>query len=106
MSDCFGTPWTVALQAPLSMGFPRQEYWSRYQFLLQGIFLTQGLNLNLSCVLIWQTESLPLSHHGSPIIMPLFKSEYFTLNGFKSMWLLMMVFWWTPSKCSYEGVFE
>ena len=28
MSNSFGTPWTVALQAPLSMGFPRQEYWS------------------------------------------------------------------------------
>ena len=25
----FGTPWTVACQAPLSMGFSRQEYWSR-----------------------------------------------------------------------------
>ena len=24
----FATPWTVASQAPLSMGFPRQEYWS------------------------------------------------------------------------------
>ena len=24
----FATPWTVAWQAPLSMGFPRQEYWS------------------------------------------------------------------------------
>ena len=24
----FVTPWTVAPQAPLSMGFPRQEYWS------------------------------------------------------------------------------
>ena len=24
----FATPWTVAHQAPLSMGFPRQEYWS------------------------------------------------------------------------------
>ena len=24
----FATPWTVAPQAPLSMGFPRQEYWS------------------------------------------------------------------------------
>ena len=24
----FATLWTVALQAPLSMGFPRQEYWS------------------------------------------------------------------------------
>ena len=28
MSDYFVTPWTVALQAPLSMVFPRQEYWS------------------------------------------------------------------------------
>ena len=27
------TPWTVALQAPLSMGFPRQEYWSGLPFL-------------------------------------------------------------------------
>jgi len=25
----FVTPWTVAHQAPLSMGFPKQEYWSR-----------------------------------------------------------------------------
>ena len=24
----FASPWTVAHQAPLSMGFPRQEYWS------------------------------------------------------------------------------
>ena len=27
MSDSFVTPWTVAYQVPLSMGFPRQEYW-------------------------------------------------------------------------------
>ena len=25
---CFATPWNVAHQAPLFMGFPRQEYWS------------------------------------------------------------------------------
>ena len=25
----FGTPWTVACQVPLSMGFHRQEYWNR-----------------------------------------------------------------------------
>ena len=24
----FATPWTIACQSPLSMGFPRQEYWS------------------------------------------------------------------------------
>ena len=28
----FATPWTVAHQAPLSMGFSRQEYWSRLPF--------------------------------------------------------------------------
>ena len=28
----FGTPWTIARQALLSMGFPRQEYWSMLPF--------------------------------------------------------------------------
>ena len=28
----FATPWTVAHQAPLSMGFLRQEYWSGWKF--------------------------------------------------------------------------
>ena len=32
MSDSFASPWTVAQQVPLSMGFPRQEYWSRLPF--------------------------------------------------------------------------
>ena len=29
-SQLFVTPWTVACQVPLSMGFPRQEYWSEW----------------------------------------------------------------------------
>ena len=62
----FVTPWTVAYQAPLSMGFSRQEYWSGLPFLLQGIFLTQGSNLNLLHLLHWQADSLPLSNLGSP----------------------------------------
>ena len=32
MSDSFETPWTVAHQAPLSLGFTRQEYWSGLPF--------------------------------------------------------------------------
>ena len=32
----FATLWTVAHQAPLSMGFSRQEYWSGLSFLLLG----------------------------------------------------------------------
>ena len=57
------TPRTIAHQAPLSLGFPRQEYWSGCHFLLQGIFLTQILNLSL---LHWQVDSSLLSHQGSP----------------------------------------
>ena len=39
----FATPWTVARQAPLSMGFSQQEYWRvSSHFLLRGIFLTQA----------------------------------------------------------------
>ena len=41
------TPWTLAHQALLSMGFSLQEYRVRCNFLLQGIFLTQGLNVRL-----------------------------------------------------------
>ena len=38
------TLWPIACQAPLSIGFSRQEYWSVCHTLLQGIFLTQGSN--------------------------------------------------------------
>ena len=108
----FATPWTAAYQAPLSMGFSRQEYWSGMPLLshkvlqlcptlwgpmdcsppgssvhgyspgkntgvgchalLQEIFLTQGLNICLLCLLHWHVSSLqpvlpgksiPLSQH-------------------------------------------
>ena len=40
----FATPWSVAHQAPLSMGFSRQEHAAGRHFPFQGIFPTQGLN--------------------------------------------------------------
>ena len=43
----FVTPWTVAYQAPPSMGFSRQEYWSGLPFPSPGDLLTQGSNLGL-----------------------------------------------------------
>ena len=49
----FVTLWTVAGQAPLSMGFSRQEYWSGCHFRLQGMFPTQGSNPPLFCLLRW-----------------------------------------------------
>ena len=43
--------------------FPGKNTGVGCHFLLQGIFLTQGLN---PCLLHWQADSLPLSHLGSP----------------------------------------
>ena len=37
------TPWTVALQAPLSMGFPRQECWSGLPFPSPGDLPDPGI---------------------------------------------------------------
>ena len=44
----FATPWAVARQVPLSMGFSKQEYRSGLPCPLPGIFPTQGSNLCLS----------------------------------------------------------
>ena len=37
------TPWTVAHQAPLSMGFPKQEYWSSLPFPSPGDLSEPGI---------------------------------------------------------------
>ena len=60
------TLWTVAHQAPLSIRFSQQENWDGCHFLLQGIFLTQGLNLHLLHILHWQVDSLKLVPPGKP----------------------------------------
>ena len=62
----FATPWTVARQAPLSLGFPRQEHWSGLPCPSQGVFPTQGLNPHLFCLLHWQAGRLPLAPPGKP----------------------------------------
>ena len=43
MSDSFVTPWTIAHQAPLSMGFPRQECWSGLPFPFPGDLPDPGI---------------------------------------------------------------
>ena len=63
VSDSFETLWTVAHQAPLSMGFPRQEYWS-------GLPFPSPVDLPDPGIKPWspalQADSLLLSHQGSP----------------------------------------
>ena len=58
----FVTPWTVAHQMPLSIGFPRQEYWSGLPFLSPGDLPDPGTEPVSPA---WQADSLPLSYAGS-----------------------------------------
>ena len=62
---------TVSRQAPLSLGFSRQEYWSGLPGPPQGIVLTQGLNPGLLCLLHWQADSLS----GSLSLPPLLQEQ-------------------------------
>ena len=69
----FATLWTVAHQAPQSMGFFRQEYWKcSGHALLQEIVLTQGSNPHLLCLLHCRQIVYPPSHWGSPQSPPSF----------------------------------
>ena len=63
MCDSFVTPWTVACQAPLSMGFPRQEYWSGLPFPSPGDLPDPAIKSESPLL---QADSLALSHQGSP----------------------------------------
>ena len=49
-------PWTIAHQIPLSMGFPRQEYWSGLPFPSPGDLPNPGLEPESSAL---QVDSLP-----------------------------------------------
>ena len=52
----FTTPWTVAHQALLSMGFPKQEYCSGLPFPSPGDFPNSGIRPRSPA---WQADSLP-----------------------------------------------
>ena len=62
----FATPWTVAHQAPLSMGFSRQEYWGGLPCLPPGDLPNPGIEPTSLCLLHWQVGSLPLAPPGNP----------------------------------------
>ena len=63
------TPWTVACQAPLSMGLSGHFWKVGWHFLLQAIFLTQGSNLSLlhcrQILLPWRRKWQP-----TPVFLP------------------------------------
>ena len=64
----FATPWTVAHQASLSMGFSRQEYWSGLPSPPPGDLPDPGFKHTSPASPALQADSLPLNHQGNPYI--------------------------------------
>ena len=58
------TTWTVACQSPLSMGFPRLEYWNGLPFPSPGDLLKPGTEPRSPA---WQADSLLTELPGKPI---------------------------------------
>ena len=63
----FLTLWTVALQAPLSMGFSRQEYWSGLPCSPPGALPNPGIEPTFPVSLALQADSLPIEPPGKPV---------------------------------------
>ena len=67
------TPWTVGRQAPLSMGFSRQEYWSGLPFPSPGDLPDPGIEHGSPA---WQADSLPTELQSTPLVHLLCWSVY------------------------------
>ena len=63
VSDSLETPWTIAHQAPLSMGFSRQEYWSELPCPPPGDLPSPGIKPMSSAL---KADSLPSEPPGKP----------------------------------------
>ena len=61
----FATPWTVAHQAPLSVGFPKEEYWSKLPFPSAGDLPDPGIEPGSPAL---QADSLPSVLPKNPVI--------------------------------------
>ena len=65
-TQLFATPWTIALESPLSMGFPRQEYWSGLPFPPLGDLPNPGIEPTSSVSPALRADSLPPEPVGKP----------------------------------------
>ena len=77
MSNSFASPWTVTLQAPLSMSFPRQEYWSGLPFPSLGDLPDPGIKPRSPAL---QADSLPTELQGKPLLCHMYFKYIFSLN--------------------------
>ena len=73
MSNSFAIPWTVAHQALLSRGFPRQEYWSGLPFPSPG--------------------DLPNPHGSNPLLLGRWVLSHWATWEALSIWEALLIWW-------------
>ena len=81
----FATPWTVALQPPLSMGFSRQEHWSGLPCPLPGDLPDPGIK---PASYAWQVDSL--NHRGC--LLSAFNLRYSSSPMFQYWFSVCMIY--------------
>ena len=92
----FETPCTEALQAPLSIGFSRQEYWSGLPCPPPGDLPNPGMEPAFPVSPALQEDSFPLSHQGChggfPVSTSVLQTEshlWALFNTTRASWGLM-----------------
>ena len=85
MLSCFSmsdsaTLWTIARQAPLSMGFSKREYWSELPFPSPGHLPDPGIEPESPVSPALQADSLPVNHQRSPLALSI---SQFGLTAFQ-----------------------
>ena len=89
------TPWTVARQAPLSVGFPRQEYWSGLPFHSPGDLPNPGIE-SVSPALAGRFFTT--KPHGKPL-------QLLVVPGILCLWqhnsISTSIFTWLTSHCDH-----
>ena len=92
----FGTPWTVARQAPLSMESSRQEYWNGLPFPPPGDLPDPGIELAFPAFPALQVDFfffLPLSHGESPCHQVFAPSESARGKSVSHLFQLLSIPW-------------
>ena len=79
-SDSYPTLWTIAHQAPLSMGFFRQENWSGLPLSPPEDLPDPGIKPTSSMSPAWQVDSLPDELLGKP------PNNYYFLSCSRLRW--------------------
>ena len=93
------TPWAVACQVPLPMGFPRQEYWSGLSFSSPEDLPDPRIRSTSPAL---QSDSLPLNRQGSPNFRIVFSLSAENFTGilivihwiYRTFWVVLTSSWY------------